>query len=137
VIVLDASVLIGHLDSRDAHHRRARRLLEATSGQALGASQISLAETLVAPARVDHLDGAREALDRLGVVELPLGEASASRLARLRAGTGCKLPDCCVLLATQQHGGAVASFDAGLLRAAQALGLETVASGAHGTQFKL
>jgi predicted nucleic acid-binding protein len=129
VIVLDASVLIGHLDSNDAHHRRSRRLLLATGSRPLGASPISLAETFVAPARAGRLDKAHQALDRLGVVELALGEATAPRLAELRAGTGCKLPDCCVLLAAQQHGGAVASFDAGLVRAAGALGLETLESG--------
>jgi predicted DNA-binding protein (UPF0278 family) len=33
------------------------------------------------------------------------------------------LPDCCVLLAAQEHDGVVASFDVGLLEAARALGL--------------
>jgi predicted nucleic acid-binding protein len=126
VIVLDASVLIGHLDGNDAHHLRARRLLEATGSSPLGASPISLAETLVAPARTERLDSARAALARLGVGELGLGETAAAQLARLGAETGCKLPDCCVLLAAQQHGGAVACFDADLLQAAQTLGLATL-----------
>jgi predicted nucleic acid-binding protein len=132
VIVLDASVLIAHLDGGDAHHRRSRRLLEATGARPLGASSISLAETLVAPARAGRLDKARDALERLGVVELAPGEESPPLLAELRARTGCKLPDCCVLLAAQQHGGAVASFDAGLVRAARALALETLESGEGG-----
>jgi predicted nucleic acid-binding protein len=133
VIVLDASVLIGHLDGNDPYHRRSRRLLLATGSRPLGASPISLAETFVAPARIGRLDEAREALERLGVVELGLDEATAPRLAELRAVTGLKLlPDCCVLLAAQQHGGAVASFDADLVRAARALGLETLESGEGG-----
>jgi predicted nucleic acid-binding protein len=126
VIVLDASVLIGHLDGDDVHHPRARRLLEATGSSPLGASPISLAETLVAPARTGRLDSARAALVRLGVAELGLGKAAAAELACLRADTGCKLPDCCVLLAAQEHGGAVASFDADLVQAAQTLGLGTL-----------
>lgn len=32
--VLDASVLIGHLDGNDPHHARAASLLKATGGQA-------------------------------------------------------------------------------------------------------
>ena len=64
MIVLDASVLIGHLDGHDSHHRRARQLLEQSAASPLGASPVSLAETLVAPARVGRLDAAREALDQ-------------------------------------------------------------------------
>jgi predicted nucleic acid-binding protein len=126
MIVLDASVLIGHLDGNDPHHGCARGLLEASGGSPLGASPISLAETLVAPARSGHLDAARGALERIGVAELALGTDSAAQLARLRASTGCKLPDCCVLLAAQEYQGRVASFDAALSRAAEALGLELV-----------
>lgn len=123
MIILDASVLIGHLDGRDRHHQRAKDLLVANAGTALGASSISLAETLVAPARSGKVGAARHALDRLAVAELPFGSDAAERLALLRAETGLKLPDCCVLLAAQDHDGAIASFDTNLCRSAQALGL--------------
>jgi predicted nucleic acid-binding protein len=123
MIVLDASVLIGHLDGNDRHHARARDLLEASGGSPLGASPISLAETLVAPARTGRLGTARAALERIGISELALAADSATRLAELRANTGCKLPDCCVLLAAQEHQGRVASFDADLIEAARSLGL--------------
>ena len=126
MIVLDASVLIGHLDGNDPHHQRARGLLEASGASPLGASPISLAETLVAPARMGHLDAAREALERIGVTELAFGDDAAVQLARLRVNTGRKLPDCCVLLAAQDHDGMVASFDTDLIRSARALGLEVV-----------
>lgn len=126
MIVLDASVLIGHLDARDPHHAKATALLEASDAEPLGASTITLAETLVAPARTKRLDEAKSALERLGVAELGLGEDAPARLAELRAGTGRKLPDCCVLAAARQHGGSVASFDADLRKAAHKLGLEVV-----------
>lgn len=126
VIVLDASVLIGHLDGNDPHHLQARALLASSGDAALGASPVSLAETLVAPARAGKLDLARDALERIGVSELVFGAGAPSELARLRAETGCKLPDCCVLLAAHEHGGAVASFDDELVRAARAIGLELV-----------
>ena len=125
-VVLDASVLIGHLDEKDPHHARAVSLLQATDGQVLGASVITLAETLVAPARAGRLADAQAALSRLGVQELALGENASSRLARLRADLGVKLPDCCVLLAAQEHAGAVASFDADVIKAARKLGLRTL-----------
>lgn len=125
MIVLDASLLIGHLDGNDPHHSAAGSLLDESGGKALGASAITLAETLVAPARTGRLADATAALRRLGVQELALGENAPSRLARLRADLGLKLPDCCVLLVAQEHAGAVASFDSGLLKAARKLGLHT------------
>ena len=123
MIVLDASVLIGHLDARDRHHAAAKALLEASGAESLGASAITLAETLVAPARAKRLVEAKAALKRLGVEELELGEGAPVRLATLRAETGRKLPDCCVLAAAQRHGGSVASFDDDLRKAARKLGL--------------
>ncbi len=126
MIVLDASVLIGHLDGGDPHHERARDLLEASATSPLAASSISIAETLVAPARAGRLDVARDALEQIGIEELRLGADAPTRLAQLRADTGCRLPDCCVLLAAQDNEGTVASFDAELVRAARTLGLEAV-----------
>lgn len=132
MIVLDASVLIGHLDARDRHHERATNLLLENAKAPLGASSISLAETLVGPARSNRLDAARGALERLAVRELPFAAEAPTRLARLRAEIGLKLPDCCVLLAAQDHDGAIASFDSELCRSARALGLAVARSGEGG-----
>jgi len=111
VIVLDACVLIAHLDATDAHHERASALLLDAADEPLGASLISLAEVLVGPARAGQLDRATAALHQLEVTSVPLGENAPARLAVLRAGTSLKLPDCCVLLAAEQTHGAVATFD--------------------------
>lgn len=127
MIVLDASVLIGFLDGRDRHHAAARALLEGSGSIPLGASGITLAETLVHPARAMRLDDAQEVLERLGVAELGLGAGAPRRLAELRASSGLKLPDCCVVLAAQEHEGTIATFDQGLARTAQNLGLEAIA----------
>jgi len=126
VIVLDAGVLIAHLDERDAHHQRATRLLADTGAGTLGASTITLAETLVAPTRAGRLEDVVAALGRLRVTELPLGDGAPARLARLRAEVGCKLPDCCVLLAAEESDGRIASFDSELIGAAERLDLPTV-----------
>lgn len=101
-------------------------MLEATGAEPWGASAITLAEVLVAPARAGRLKEAKRALDRLGVIELDLGADSPHRLAGLRAETACKLPDCCVLAAALEHDGTVASFDAGLISAARRLELKTL-----------
>lgn len=126
MIVLDASVLIAHLDGADPHHAKAQSLLEANSEEPLGAGAITLAETLVSPARAGRLADAEAALQRLGVGELSLGENAPSRLARLRAEISLKVPDCCVVLTAQEHAGIVASFDVSMLAAARKLGLKTL-----------
>lgn len=111
MIVLNASVLIAHLDAADAHHERASALLADSADEPLGASPLTLAEVLVAPARAGQLDRATAALSQLGVTAIELDEEAPARLAVLRAGTGLKLPDCCVLLAAEQTHAAVAAFD--------------------------
>ena len=51
-----------------------------------------------------------------------LHEDAPAQLAALRAGTDLKLPHCCVLLATQQTSGAIATFDDRLAVAAHERG---------------
>jgi predicted nucleic acid-binding protein len=111
VIVLDASVLIAHLDSEDAHHDRATSLLLNTADEPLCASRLTLAEVLVGPARAGELDRAAGALAQIDVAGVGLDDDAPARLALLRAGTGLKLPDCCVLIAAEDVRGAVATFD--------------------------
>jgi predicted nucleic acid-binding protein len=128
VIVLDASVLIAHLDSTDRHHVAARNLLEESGGTPLAASAITVAETLVSPARSGRLKDAEFALRRLGIEELAIDSGDAARLATLRAGTGLKMPDCCVLLVALDQEATLASFDSSLLASARELKLETAPS---------
>ena len=119
MIVVDASVLIAHLDDNDALHSRAVDALLATAEQPLACSPITLAEVLVGPARAGRVRDARTAVEDLGVVELPLGDDAATRLARLRAETGLKMPDCCVLLTAENaQAEAVLTFDDRLAAAA-------------------
>jgi toxin FitB len=123
VIVVDASVLIAHLNADDSCHSRAEAALLQTVGHPLAASSITLAEILVGPVRAGRLDVARAALGILDVEEVPIRVGAAERLAGLRAATGLKLPDCCVLLAAQEvHADAVLTFDDQLRKRAQELG---------------
>ncbi|MGB3763406.1 MAG: PIN domain-containing protein, partial [Ornithinimicrobium sp.] len=86
-MVLDASVLIAYLDSDDVHHARAETLLSREIDDDFAANTVTLAEVLVAPARGQRLDAAREALQDLEVKELPFAADSAAKLAQLRATT--------------------------------------------------
>jgi predicted nucleic acid-binding protein len=123
VIVLDASVLIAHLDRDDAHHEAATERLLELADQPFGASSITLAEVLVAPTRAGSLPTARGALRTLGVAELSLPPNASERLASLRVETTLKLPDCCVLLGAEAAGGRVLTFDERLAREAARRGL--------------
>lgn len=123
MIVLDADVLIAHLDASDAHHQRAEALLLAIAEEPLGASPLSLAEVLVGPARAGTLALATTVLHQLEVATVAFDEGSPARLAALRAATNLKLPDCCVLLAAEQSHGDVATFDDRLASAARERGV--------------
>lgn len=127
MIALDASVLIAHLDQRDAHHDRAVRLLLDAADLEFVASPITVAEVLVGPARADRLSEARALLDALGVRQIALGPDGAMSLATLRAETSLTLPDCCVLLAARDAPAhTVATFDERLAKAAERIGLRVV-----------
>jgi predicted nucleic acid-binding protein len=123
VIVMDASVLIAYLDAEDPHHQAAESLLAREINDEFAANPLTLAEVLVGPSRTGRLDAARSALRELEVAEQPFPTDTAVRLARLRADTGLRMPDCCVLLAAQDAVARVAAFDDRLIRAAEGLGL--------------
>jgi predicted nucleic acid-binding protein len=132
VIVLDASVLIAHLDESDSFHEAATGLLESTADQELAASAVTVAEVLVAPARHGQLDRAVDLLGQLQVRTLPLSENTPRHLAALRSEAGLKLPDCCVLLAASEaQGAALASFDNRLRSVARSRGLKVLPESEH------
>jgi predicted nucleic acid-binding protein len=123
VIVLDASVLIAHLGTKDTPHDRAVELLIDTADEPLGASPLTLAEVFVGPAAAGKLETAQAAIRELEVDTIALGDDTPSRLASLRAATRLRLPDCCVLLAAETVDAEIASFDDRLLASARNLGI--------------
>lgn len=123
MIVLDASVLIAFLGPSDALHERAVASVLALAAHDLGVSPITHAEILVGPTRAGTLDRTRAALSALAVTELALGPDAAPRLAGLRASTGLKLPDCCVVLAAQHAVGSILTFDERLASGARRIGV--------------
>lgn len=126
MIVLDASVLIGHLNRQDARHLRAEALLAGLDpAETLGASVITLAEAMSGPARAGglNLDIARQAIERLSITEIAWGQGAALLLARLRAATLLKMPDCWVLAAAEQVNGVIATFDEALAGTAREQGI--------------
>jgi predicted nucleic acid-binding protein len=125
VIILDASVLIAYLDADDAQHALAEELLAREIDDEFAVNSLTLAEVLVVPARDGRLEQVQAALEDLEIQELPFPPDTAVKLALLRAASGLKMPDCCVLLAAEAANARVASFDARLLRAAATRNLPT------------
>ena len=123
MIVLDASVLIAFLDGDDSHHAAAEQLLTNAADDDLAVNPLTLAEVLVAPVRANRADPVLAALHALEVQELTFPADTALRLAQLRASTGLKMPDCCVLLTAEDAGATVASFDERLAQAAESRNL--------------
>ena len=123
MIVLDASVLIGHFEPADAHHTDATALLNAHVAESFSASVITLAEVYAGAARAGQADRLHQLLARLQIESLDLPAAAALRLGELRATTKLKMPDCCVLYTAEQHSAAIATFDDRLAARASDLGL--------------
>lgn len=128
MISLDSGVLIALLDGADEHHDAAVGLFRRHLDEPMTIGPINLAEVLVRAAGAGRDDEVVAAIDALGIVTTPLPADAAVRLARLRARTSATMPDCCVLLTTQQTSARLASFDARLLAGAEKLGIATVAS---------
>ena len=109
MIVVDASVLIAYLDRSDRHHAAAIELL-AESAPPFVVHPLTAAEVLVSPTRAGIADKVWSDLVVIGV-EVDDTPVDPTQLARLRADTGCKMPDCCVIATALNRGTTVATFD--------------------------
>lgn len=121
MIVLDVSVIIAHLVPGDAHAEQALEILG--SDEDLAIHPITLAESLVGSTRVGREQESLRLLDGLGIVQLDFPPDQPMALARLRAATGLRLPDCCALASADHEGAVLATFDRRLAEAAQRIGV--------------
>ena len=128
MIVLDASVL-AHFGKGNAHAAAALNILE--NEEALSIDPLNLAEVLVRPAQQGRADVIARTVERLGIEVLSMEPDQALALAELRARTGLRLPDCCVLVAAIQHAASVATFDERLRTAALEMGVTVVGGGSE------
>lgn len=98
LIVLDARVVIAHLNPADALHARAERALRDVAGDDLVLPASALAESLVAPARHHRMADARQQIDALLIRIEPMTDLIAEDAARLRAAhRSLRLPDALVI----------------------------------------
>jgi predicted nucleic acid-binding protein len=82
-----------------------------------------VAEVLVHPTAGGLGETAYAALEAMDLTVLDIPAAAAVQLASLRARTGRRMPDCCVLLAAAHTGGVVLTFDETLRGSAAELGI--------------
>lgn len=131
MIVLDASAMIAVMDGHDAHHASAMQIMERAkdSDRVLAMHPVTLAEVLAG------VVGTKQEADTLAVLDSnqlqvePFRRASAISVARLRASTGLKLPDACVLSAAVTREASIATFDVRLAREARRLGVDVLGIG--------
>ena len=128
MIVLDASVLIGHFEAADPHHADATALLKAHLADSFASSVVTLAEVYVGASRAGQADRLDQLLAQLAIQSLELPADAAHRLGQLRTTTGLTLPDCCVLYAAERHQAAIATFDGTLAKRATNMGLTIAAT---------
>ncbi|WP_460599314.1 type II toxin-antitoxin system VapC family toxin [Flexivirga lutea] len=126
MIALDAGVLIALFDANDAHHAAAEEIFAANPSEPMTIGPINQAEVLVRAARENRDQQMLADLRALGITTTALPDDAATRLARLRANTRSKMPDCCVLLTAEQTSARVATFDEGLQESARSIGLTVV-----------
>ena len=124
MIVLDASLLIAHLAVDDAHQDAAFEILDTEDD--LLVHPLTLAEALVFPAKVGTEQADRARIESLGVELRDEDPDEPVRIARLRASTALKLPDCCVLATAARSDATLATFDRRLADAARERGIDVV-----------
>ena len=121
-LILDASVLIGLLDSADDHHERAVDDVERAdqAGRSLFAPASAYGEALVAFARAGRTHEARDALASMGIGIAPLTATMAERAAEVRVRhKALRLPDAIVLACAEELDGELLTYDDRLRRTAQ------------------
>lgn len=118
-LILDASVLIGLLDTADTHHSVAVDAVEAADqqGTTLLTPAGAYGEALVSFARAGRVGDAREAIAGMGIVVTPLTATIAERAAGLRAGSDrLRLPDAIVLATARELGADLLTYNDRLAR---------------------
>jgi predicted nucleic acid-binding protein len=118
-LILDASVLIGLLDTEDSHHNRAVDEIDQAdrADHHLLTPASAYSEALIAFARAGRVNDARDAITGMGITVVPLTAPIAEGAAELRAlHDSLRLPDALVLATAHEHEGVLLTYDERLAR---------------------
>ena len=128
MIVADASWVVALRDPGDDHHREAVANNGGIAGEVALLHPVTLAECLVAPAKLGVLNEAASQL-RAAFDVVDVDPDAPIRWALLRAETGLRLPDAIVLDTALHHRArAVATFDELLAARSADRGFEVLGS---------
>lgn len=123
MIVLDAGVLIAHLDRSDPFHRATSGFLEDNEEFEFAANALTVAESLVHPTVAGQAAEFDATLERLRLLRFDIVADDVRAVAEVRAATRLRMPDALVLFTAERHGAEIATTDQGLGRAAQGRGV--------------
>jgi predicted nucleic acid-binding protein len=121
-LILDASVLIGLLDTADAHHQQAVAQVDQadSAGTALLTPASAYSEALVAFARAGRTADARYAISAMGITVVAMSQPIAERAAEIRAQhQRLRLPDAIVLATARDLSAELLTYDDRLDKVAQ------------------
>lgn len=121
-LILDASVLIGLLDTADAHHEQAVDDVDSAdrSDETLLAAASAYSEALISFARAGRTADAREAIAAMGITIVAMSEPIAERAAELRAKHDrLRLPDAIVLATARELDAQLLTYDDNLATIAE------------------
>ena len=121
-LTLDASVLIGLLDTADAHHDQTVGEVDAAdlAGTTLIVPASAYSEALVSFARIDRIRDAREVIAAMGITVASMTASIAERASELRATHDrLRLPDAIVLATAREHDAQLLTYDENLSKIAR------------------
>ncbi|MGH3829412.1 MAG: type II toxin-antitoxin system VapC family toxin [Pseudonocardiaceae bacterium] len=119
MITLDASLVIAHLYPHDLHHQAATEYLRGSAEQEFIIHSLNLAEVLVGGVKIGRGQEMLTDLEAIGIHVADRQDGEPLRLANLRASSGLKLPDCCVLDTALTTASTLATLDDALAKAAR------------------
>nr|WP_241249661.1 type II toxin-antitoxin system VapC family toxin [Agrococcus sp. KRD186] len=118
---MDAGILIAAWNRSDVHYDLAYTVLEANASAVM--HSVNLGEALVYSVRQGEEARARAALEELRIRAAEPSPDEAFSLARVRAVTGLRMPDCCALVIAEHLGLPLATFDRRLAEVARSRGV--------------
>lgn len=126
MIVADTSWIVALRDPDDAHHDAAVAADAGIGDEPVLVAAVTLAECLVAPAKLGRVEEADAALRAAFDVEVP-DDTAPLRWATRRAESGLRFPDAIVLeTALHRRARGVVTFDARLAEQCRAAGLDVL-----------
>jgi predicted nucleic acid-binding protein len=123
-IALDAGVVIGLYNDKDAHHRWAIDFMFQTTAEKLHISAINYAEIIVSPLRLKKEQTFLNSIRGLGLAVDSVSSSDVMHLSKLRIETGLRMTDVCAIQLAIKHDCPLATTDNSVAKAAKSLGIE-------------